>query len=372
MSIDYVNQFGVGMGQGASGGIMGMALGGVNGLMQGVNDEMAMNAQYFQQARLNQLSEKYNLRMLDAQSKKNYEMWLKTNYPAQVEQMRLAGLNPALMYGKGGGMGANVGNATGGHYDAKAGSDVERMQLGLQRQSQAMNMSLLNSQKANIDADTKLKESEANKLSGVDTDKANAEIQNILASTENTKVKTEGEKLTNILTEIKTKYADAKEGTELEKLQKDVIYAQRLIEKIDLELPFVADQADALLNKTLKENRLLTANANEREWLNTKDQRSLRTQELQYKIEESKAETIRLRFENSQEQQALRTFIKTTEARQILAKAHVTEQEFWRYLNSGVSGNENVINTIWSVMHHPSYMKNHLYKYGVEESHKAK
>ena len=33
-----------------------------------------------------------------------YRDW-ETNYPAQVEQMKLAGLNPALAYGMGGGGG---------------------------------------------------------------------------------------------------------------------------------------------------------------------------------------------------------------------------------------------------------------------------
>ena len=43
--------------------------------------------------------------------------------------------------------------------------------------AEAMQMSLLDAQKKNIEADTKLKEADANKTSGVDTEKAGAEIK---------------------------------------------------------------------------------------------------------------------------------------------------------------------------------------------------
>ena len=45
-----------------------------------------------------------------------------------------------------------------------------------------MQMSLLDAQKKNIEADTKLKEANANKTSGVDTELAGAEIKNLEAT----------------------------------------------------------------------------------------------------------------------------------------------------------------------------------------------
>ena len=49
----------------------------------------------------------------------------------------------------------------------------------------AMQMSLLDAQKKNIEADTKLKEADANKTSGVDTDEKKATIENIITNTKN-------------------------------------------------------------------------------------------------------------------------------------------------------------------------------------------
>ena len=46
--------------------------------------------------------------------KHQLEMWEKTNYPAQVAQMRKAGLNPALMYGQAGAGGQLGGTAPSG------------------------------------------------------------------------------------------------------------------------------------------------------------------------------------------------------------------------------------------------------------------
>lgn len=48
------------------------------------------------------------------------EMWKRTNYPAQVQMLKSAGLNPALLYGKGGMGGATSGSQTGG--SAQGGS----------------------------------------------------------------------------------------------------------------------------------------------------------------------------------------------------------------------------------------------------------
>ena len=48
--------------------------------------------------------------------------------------------------------------------------------------AEAMQMSLLKAQKKNIEADTNLKEANANKTNGVDTEKAGAEIKNLEAT----------------------------------------------------------------------------------------------------------------------------------------------------------------------------------------------
>ena len=42
-----------------------------------------------------------------------YHNWIRTNYPAQVEQMKKAGLNVGMMYGKGGGAGGTLQGSSG-------------------------------------------------------------------------------------------------------------------------------------------------------------------------------------------------------------------------------------------------------------------
>jgi hypothetical protein len=65
-----------------------------------------------------------------------YEMWQKTNYPAQLEMMRKAGLNPALMYGQAGATGTTGsqggGSASGGHGAGLPGVDMSAMLMGAQ------------------------------------------------------------------------------------------------------------------------------------------------------------------------------------------------------------------------------------------------
>lgn len=239
--------------QGASGGAMGMVLGGVNSLMQGVADEQAMKDQYFQQLKLNNMSQIFNKDMYNFQMGKQLEFWNKTNYAAQVEQLRKAGLNPALLYGKGGGMGASTGSASAGNIQSHAGSDTDRMQLGLQRQSQAMQMSLLASQKANIDADTKVKEAQAVKTSGVDTKLAEANIGQVTESTKNTKLEGVGIAFDNELKELEVIYTSNITDEKISKFESETKYAEYLASKLKAELPTAGDIAQAQLDNLRKD-----------------------------------------------------------------------------------------------------------------------
>lgn len=96
-----------------------------------------------------------------------------TNTTAQMEQLRKNNLNPTLALGKGtGGQTVSTGNASTG----SVGMIDNKMSL-----ADAQNMALLEAQRKNIEADTKLKEADANKTSGVDTEEAKARIENINA-----------------------------------------------------------------------------------------------------------------------------------------------------------------------------------------------
>lgn len=94
------------------------------------------------------------------------QMWEDTNYAAQVEQLRKAGLNIGLMYkGAGAGgttQGASAGNVTGGQAPTGGGEIGMAMQMGMQ-------MQLLKAQKENIEANTEKTKVDTVKTAGVDT-----------------------------------------------------------------------------------------------------------------------------------------------------------------------------------------------------------
>lgn len=112
--------------------------------------------QLTQQEKLQNLQIRGQKEMMDYGMQQQYDMWQKTNYKPQLDEMKEAGINPALMYGMGGGGGTTTGspsgNVTGADAPKGSGREVEEMAgMGMQM---AQQMKLLEAQKENIDADT--------------------------------------------------------------------------------------------------------------------------------------------------------------------------------------------------------------------------
>lgn len=123
--------------------------------------------QIFQQDRLNRQSTKQQKALMDYQVQKQLEMWEKTGYGAQMEQLRKAGLNPGLLYGMGGGGGQTIGGSIPGGTGAHAPAGGGEIAMGIQT---ALQMQLQKAQIDNINADTQNKK---------------ANTPNITADTEN-------------------------------------------------------------------------------------------------------------------------------------------------------------------------------------------
>lgn len=145
---------GLGM-QAASQAASGLIGTGMGLLLEGHNDRRQLR----QQEKLQALEIKGSKELTDYNAAKQLEMWNSTNYPAQVEQMKKAGLNPALAYGMGGGGGVTANVATGKTTGATApqgGNELMAMQaMGLQLRMQE-------AQIKNLEADTNLKNADAN------------------------------------------------------------------------------------------------------------------------------------------------------------------------------------------------------------------
>ena len=133
----------------------GQALGAGMGIILGNHND---KRQIAQQEKLQKMQEQGNMRMMDYASQKQYEMWLKTNYSAQREQIEEAGLNAALLYGGGGGGGATTGNASGnvsaGSAPTGGGEIQAAMGMGMQLAQQNAQIKLTEAQTKNVEADT--------------------------------------------------------------------------------------------------------------------------------------------------------------------------------------------------------------------------
>lgn len=119
------------------------------------NQRNLMNLQMQNQAGLNRQG--HDLQM---------DMWNKTNYGAQVGHMKDAGLNPALMY-KGAGAGGTTGSQGGGSAS-----------MGSSQQGKVMDMSnlLMGAQIKDLEANARLKNVDADKKAGVDTEQGKQNI----------------------------------------------------------------------------------------------------------------------------------------------------------------------------------------------------
>lgn len=113
----------------------------------------------------------YNEEMQRRQQAYNKEMWNYTNYENQRQHMEAAGLNPALMYGMGGGGGTSTNGGQGQGVSAVGGNEVS---AGAQMGIIGLQMQSLESQIELNKANAKKAEADANKTAGVDTEQTRA------------------------------------------------------------------------------------------------------------------------------------------------------------------------------------------------------
>lgn len=142
--------FGLQVGQSAIGAGMGMLLGKWND-----------RRQLEQERKLQALQIQGQKDMTDYNYMKQLQMWKDTNYSAQTEQLKKAGLNPGLLYGMSGGGGTTTGG--GGGTVSRSNSPTGGGEAIAMAQTAAQ-LGLMRAQKENIEADTANKQADtANK-----------------------------------------------------------------------------------------------------------------------------------------------------------------------------------------------------------------
>lgn len=155
------------------------------GLNAAINSGIA-DEQWGNQLRLMEIQNRYNEQMAKNNQQRNKDLWDYTNYENQKQHMKNAGLNPALIYGMGGGGGVSANGAQGQGVTQPTDRSVEmrlkQQGLGLQLASIASQVDLNKSQ-------AEKNKAEANKIAGVDTEAQKATIDNLIAQTSNEKVR---------------------------------------------------------------------------------------------------------------------------------------------------------------------------------------
>lgn len=180
-----------------------------------------------QQDKLTQLQVNAQKQLTDYNYSKQLEMWNATNYGAQMEQLKKAGLNPALVYGMGGGGGSTTGSSG----SSSVGSGTAPSGGG-----EIMGMLLGKAQLGLIEAQTKKTEAEANKTAGVDTDLAKATIGNLAATTTNTEAKTKLAALDQQLKQLQITYDGATLDDRIDRVNYEVRNMIANLQKVQNEV----------------------------------------------------------------------------------------------------------------------------------------
>lgn len=223
--------------------------GAILGLM---NDDRQLR----QQGKLQRLSIAGSKELTDYNFQKQMELWNATNYPAQVEQLKKAGLSIGLMYGGSGAGGSttNIQQGSTGQANAPAGGREVQDMMG-------MGMMLQKAQIENIQAQTRKTNIEADKTENVDTHEAETRIQLNMQGVKNQQAV---EALTKAQTRIANMNAYVAEGTSESAIDKIQYEAQAAFHEMNQ-----ARYSDYVASKTMAENIQLVQTAALQAILNT-------------------------------------------------------------------------------------------------------
>lgn len=155
--MSFIDNLGEQMGTGVASGILGMGFG---QLMASTNDAR----QIHQAQGLADIGVNATNRITDYNFDKQMQMWNATNYGPQVQQLEKAGLNPGLLYAKGGPGGSTAiapgSGSTGGQAQQNPGEMQTAMGIMNQNALIESQRKLMDAQKSNVDADTQNKQAE--------------------------------------------------------------------------------------------------------------------------------------------------------------------------------------------------------------------
>lgn len=265
---------------------LGMAIGTAAGSIFGslMGNKMQQD-QFGNQLTLMKKQHEYNEASANAAQERAYEMWKKTNYTAQIEQMKEAGLSPALMYGQAGAGGGTVSGAQGQGTSQPTDRSIE---MKLKGQEMGLQLANLASQIKLNESQANKNNAEANKTAGVDTELVKTSIENLISQTKN-------EKDRNILIwadkRFKEAAADMQEASaklasgETAKIGYEIQSIMKSIDKMEFEMQGI--QADNELKRRTMESKVQEAEVSVKALMN-----SILVGNSQIKLNNQEAEAI--------------------------------------------------------------------------------
>ncbi len=179
------------------------------------------------------------------------DTWNKTSYPAQMEKMKEAGLNPGLMYG-----GAGSGGTTnfGGSSTATAGQAPKSTEVQGMGIMQASQLALMKAQKDNIEADTANKKADI-PVKQADVPLKGAQQKSIETGIPKTEEETKGISIDNRMKLVNARLTEANESNRLgilneeyNKIKADVALTQ--VEKLKAQSEITRMGIENILTKS--------------------------------------------------------------------------------------------------------------------------
>jgi hypothetical protein len=199
---------------------MGIAAGRV---MEKHNDTRQIN----QQQKLQNMQIQGEKEMADYNLQNQLKMWQNTGYEAQRKQMEEAGINPALMYGMGGGGGQTAsvapGNVSGADAPKGGGESLAMVGMGLQ-------MQLLKAQKDVLETQAEKNRAEATSVAGVQTEEAKTRIDSLLQGIDNQRMDYETKRLTITMQNIENYEKQASQEDRLDYIEYQAKTAAKILQ----------------------------------------------------------------------------------------------------------------------------------------------
>lgn len=231
-------------------GVADTAIGaGLGLLLEKHNDKR----QYEQQKKLQELQSQEQRGMMDYSYNKQLQMWKDTNYSAQMEEMRKAGLNPSLMYGMSGG-GATTAGSGGGQVSGGTapGGGGEIMGIMLQKAQ----LQLMAAQTEKTKAETKSTNVNTGITETYGAKKMEAEIDNTMSTAANTRAQTTWTEIKADIDRVRRSWEEKNQQLAYDNLEHncDIAYEKLQQERVQTYLDQATkDKAQEIINNTALE-----------------------------------------------------------------------------------------------------------------------